>query len=197
MSVSVLPAWRLTGRGDRSQNCPATWGTVTGVVCVYPRHLRRRLERSRSRPSVSGPTVDIPDALIDVFEADRGSDANVCNVAPVMVPTEATVGADSRAPRSGQGTQAVEVDAASAGGGGSAGGGCAHVERLMRAREVARLAEAIERARLRPPSAGREGVMVSAFSGRCLRSWRPCCGGLPGAMHAGRIPRRTHKAESW
>jgi peptidoglycan/xylan/chitin deacetylase (PgdA/CDA1 family) len=30
----------LTGRGDRSQNGPETWGTVTGVVGVSHRHLR-------------------------------------------------------------------------------------------------------------------------------------------------------------
>jgi hypothetical protein len=37
---------------------------------------------------------------------------------------------------------------------------------------------------------------VSAFSVRGLRAWRPCCWGLPGSIHSGKIPRRTPQAES-
>jgi len=40
------------------------------------------------------------------------------------------------------------------------------------------------------------GRVVSALSVRCIRSWRPFGWGLPGSMHSGRRPRRTHQAES-
>jgi hypothetical protein len=40
------------------------------------------------------------------------------------------------------------------------------------------------------------GRVVSALSVRGIRSWRPFGWGVPGAMHAGRRPRRTHHAES-
>jgi hypothetical protein len=39
------------------------------------------------------------------------------------------------------------------------------------------------------------GRVVAAFSGRGRRAWRPFCWGVPGAMHAGKSPRRTHQAE--
>jgi hypothetical protein len=38
--------------------------------------------------------------------------------------------------------------------------------------------------------------VVSALRGRGLRSWRPFCWGWPGSMSSGKIPRRTHQAES-
>jgi hypothetical protein len=57
------------------------------------------------------------------------------------------------------------------------------------------LAEAIAGARLGAPGGGR-GRVVSALSVRCLRAWRPFCWGVPGSMHSGRRPRRTHHAES-
>ena len=41
-----------------------------------------------------GAEVDIPDAIIDFFEADIGSDADVGDVDPLMVPTDASVGTD-------------------------------------------------------------------------------------------------------
>ena len=39
------------------------------------------------------------------------------------------------------------------------------------------------------------GRVVSAVRVRGRRSWWPCCWGLPGSMHAGRMPRRTHQAD--
>jgi hypothetical protein len=38
--------------------------------------------------------------------------------------------------------------------------------------------------------------VVSAFRVRCLRAWRPFCWGVPGSMRSGKMPRRTHQAES-
>src|SRR6059036_2947514 len=46
----------------------------------------------------------------------------------------------------------------------------------------------------RLPAAGR---VVSAFRVRCIRSCRPFCSGCPGSMSSGRMPRRTHHAESF
>ena len=41
------------------------------------------------------------------------------------------------------------------------------------------------------------GRVVSAFRVRGIRSWRPFCGGLPGSMNSGKMPRRTHHADNW
>jgi hypothetical protein len=38
--------------------------------------------------------------------------------------------------------------------------------------------------------------VVSALRVRCRRAWRPFCWGVPGSMSAGKMPRRTHQAES-
>jgi hypothetical protein len=41
------------------------------------------------------------------------------------------------------------------------------------------------------------GRVVSAFRVRGIRAWRPFWCGLPGSMHSGRRPRRTHHADHW
>jgi hypothetical protein len=66
-------------------------------------------------------------------------------------------------------------------------------EWLVRALAVERRAEAIKLALLSPSSA--RGRVGSAVSVRCRRSWRPCCWGVPGSMHAGKSPRRIPQAE--
>jgi hypothetical protein len=110
---------------------------------------------------------DIPDALIDFFEADIGSDADVCNVDPLMVPPEAPVGADITHLEAVRVLKRRQLMSHRPGGGGIAGGGCAHIERLVRALAVARLAEAIKLERLSPPSAGGRAC------GLCLQRARP------------------------
>jgi hypothetical protein len=45
-------------------------------------------------PECEGAEGDIPDAIIDFFEADIGSDADVGDVDPVMVPPNAAIGPD-------------------------------------------------------------------------------------------------------
>jgi hypothetical protein len=77
-------------------------------------------------------------------------------------------------------------------GGFIAGGGGAPVERLVRPLAVELFTEALTRELRSPPRAG--GRVGSACSVRGLRAWRPFCWGVPGAMHAGKIPRRTHQA---
>jgi hypothetical protein len=44
--------------------------------------------------------------------------------------------------------------------------------------------------------AGAGGRVVSAFSVRCMRSWQPFWCGVPGSMHAGEMPGRTHHADN-
>jgi hypothetical protein len=66
------------------------------------------------------------------------------------------------------------------------------VERRGRMRVVERFTAVVARLRLGPQVcagwSGGVGVRV-----RCLGSWRPCCGGWPGAMYADQSPRRTHR----
>ena len=75
-----------------------------------------------------------------------------------------------------------------------AGGGGTHIERLVRPLMVELCAEVGELLLL--GAQGGTGRVVSAFRVRCRRSWRPFWCGLPGSMHSGRRPRRTHQAES-
>jgi hypothetical protein len=71
-----------------------------------------------------------------------------------MVPPDATVGADRVHLEAVRVLKRWQLMRHRPGGGGIAGGGCAPVERLVRALAVALLAEAITRARLSPPGAG-------------------------------------------
>jgi hypothetical protein len=45
-------------------------------------------------PACEGADVDIPDAIVNFLEADLGSSAGGRNVNPLMVPTDAPIGAD-------------------------------------------------------------------------------------------------------
>src|SRR2546430_8959830 len=71
-----------------------------------------------------------------------------------MVPTDATVGADVAHLEAVRVLKRWKFMRQRPRGGVIAGGGCAHVERLVRALEGELLAEAIKHALLSPPSAG-------------------------------------------
>jgi hypothetical protein len=143
-----------------------------------------------------GSEVDIPHPIVNFFEADIGSYANVWDVDPSMVPPDAPIGAD-RAHLEAVGIlKRWQFVRHLPGGGGIAGGGGAHVEHLVRPLAVELFTEALILALLSTRVRVGERV-VSAFSVRCMRSWRPFCCGLPGSMHLGRMPRRLHQAESW
>jgi hypothetical protein len=69
------------------------------------------------------------------------------------------------------------------------------IQRLVGTLVVELRAKDVEPALLsaRLPAAGR---VVSAFSVRCIRSCRPFCSGWPGSISSGRMPHRTHHADS-
>jgi hypothetical protein len=78
------------------------------------------------------PEGDSPDAIVNFLEADICADIDVRDVAPLMVPPDATVGADVAPREAVRVLKRCQFIRHLPEGGFIAGGGCTHVERLVR-----------------------------------------------------------------
>jgi hypothetical protein len=95
-------------------------------------------------PELEGSEVHSPDPIVNFLKANIFADADVCNVAPLMVPTDATIGAALAYLEAVRVLKRWQFSRHLPRGGVIAGGGCAPVERLMRTRMVALFAEGVE-----------------------------------------------------
>jgi hypothetical protein len=128
-------------------------------------------------PEREGSAVHMPDPLVNVLKANLFADADVCNVDPWMVPTDATIGADVAYLEAVRVLKRWKLSRQLPRGGVIAGGGCAHIERLMRTLMVALFADVgalpllcAKGGARRSGSVGFEGTMpplVAAVRWRC------------------------------
>src|SRR5437764_7648890 len=141
------------------------------------------------------PEVDVPDPVVDFLQPDVLADADDRHVHPATIPPDPPIGADVPDPEAVRVLERRQPVGHRPRRGRVTRGRRLLVERLVRALVIELLAKTLNlrccAARL--PAAGR---VVSAFSVRCIRSWRPFCAGRPGSISSGRMPRRTHHADS-
>jgi hypothetical protein len=95
-------------------------------------------------PELEGSEVYIPDPIVNVLKATIFADADVGNVDPLMVPTDATIGADVASLEAVRVLERWKFRRHLPRGGVIAGGGCVQVERLMRTLMVKLVAEVVD-----------------------------------------------------
>ena len=64
------------------------------VSCEFPISIFDAHESCEQPAECERSEGDMPDAIVDVLEADIFANADACNVDPLRVPPDATVGAD-------------------------------------------------------------------------------------------------------